>query len=163
MAHGEVFHAALVTWRTAWAEICLALALCATTQTHAQNALGDFKHPLDGSKLSFDLKPGEVETPVLKKFKATGINDYRNNEAALARGKELYDQWCQVCHNTDASGRMGPSLIGKEHVYPQTASDAGMFSIIYAGASGAMQPFSKRDVTQDDILRIVAHVRRLDR
>ena len=38
-----------------------------------------------------------------------------------------------------------------------------MFSIIYAGAGGAMQPFSKRDVTQDDMLAIVAYVRSLDR
>jgi cytochrome c-L len=37
-----------------------------------------------------------------------------------------------------------------------------MFSIIYAGASGAMQPFSKRDLTQDDMLKIIAYIRSLD-
>jgi len=129
----------------------------------AGNPLADFKSPIDESKMEFPLKPGEVDTPVLKKFKATGINDYRGDAQAIARGKELFDQLCQVCHGADAGGKMCPALVGSEHIYPQTFTDPGMFSIVYGGASGAMQAFSRRDVSQDDIIHIIAYVRSLDR
>jgi cytochrome c-L len=122
-----------------------------------------FLDPLDGKPIETPLKAGEVETPALKQFKETGVNAYRNNAAAVQGGKALYEQWCQACHNTDASGKLGPPLIGAQHIYPQTSSDTGMFAIIYAGASGAMQPFSKREVSQDDMLKIIAYVRSLDR
>ncbi|MEO8248674.1 MAG: c-type cytochrome [Burkholderiales bacterium] len=125
--------------------------------------LADFKDPFDGSKLSFPLKSGETETAALKKFKETGDNDYRKDSAAIAKGKELYDQWCQLCHNADGSGKMGPSLISNDPVYKQRKTDPGMFSIIYAGASGAMQAFSKRELTQDDMLKIIAYVRTLEK
>jgi len=38
-----------------------------------------------------------------------------------------------------------------------------MFSIIYGGASGAMQSFHRRDTNQDKMLRIVAYVRTLEK
>ena len=47
--------------------------------------------------------------------------------------------------------------------YAQTASDPGMFAIIYGGAKGAMQPFSAREVSQDEMLKIVAYVRTLEK
>lgn len=122
-----------------------------------------FKHPIDGAPIEVPLKAGEKETPALKEFKQTGTNTYRDNAAAVQSGKALYEQWCQACHNADATGKMGPPLVGGQYIYPQTATDVGMFSIIYAGASGAMQPFSKRDVTQDDMLKIIAYIRSLDR
>ncbi|MFP5406296.1 MAG: hypothetical protein ACLGHY_08145 [Gammaproteobacteria bacterium] len=68
-----------------------------------------------------------------------------------------------MCHAADATGNMGPSLVAKDHVYPQTSTDPGMFAIIYAGASGAMQPFAKRDLTQDGMLKIIAYVRSLSK
>ena len=122
-----------------------------------------FKHPFDGAPIETPLKAGETETPALKEFKATGANAYRDNAVAVGEGKALYDQWCQVCHKADASGNMGPPLIGKKFVYPQTSTDVGMFAIIYAGASGAMQPFSNRDLSQDAMLKIIAYVRSLDK
>ena len=131
--------------------------------TVAMASLADFKSPFDGSKMDFPLKAGEVETPALKEFKASGTNPYRGDEAAVKQGKELYETWCQACHNADGSGRMGPALIGKDFAYPQTATDPGMFAIIYGGAKGAMQPFSAREVSQDEMLKIVAYVRTLDK
>ncbi len=76
-------------------------------------------------------------------------------------GKALFEQWCQVCHNADGKGKMGPSLLGPKYTYPQSATDPGMFAVIYGGASGAMQPFSKREITQDEILKVIAYVRSL--
>ena len=141
---------------TAFAWSCLIV-------TAAVASIADFKSPFDGSKMEFPLKPGEVETPALKEFKATGLNQYRGNEKALKEGKEQYETWCQACHNADGSGRMGPPLIGKDFAYAQTASDPGMFAIIYGGAKGAMQPFSAREVSQDEMLKIVAYVRTLEK
>jgi cytochrome c-L len=125
--------------------------------------LSDFKDPFDGSPLTFPLQPGEAETPVVKKFKATGDNDYRGNADAIAAGKALYQENCAACHGDDAKGRIGPTLVGAGLKYPQAKSDPGMFSIIYAGASGAMQSFAKRGMPQDDMLKIIAYVRTLDK
>ncbi|TFV98642.1 c-type cytochrome [Oxalobacteraceae bacterium OM1] len=121
-----------------------------------------FKSPIDNAPIDTPLKPGEPETPALKQFKETGKNSYRNDAVAVKQGKELYEQWCVACHNTDASGKIGPPLVGGKYTYDQTATDPGMFAIIYGGASGAMQAFSKREMTQDEMLKIIAYVRSLD-
>ena len=143
--------------------IALGCALLGTFAAAAIASVADFKNPLDDSKMEFPLKAGETETPQLKDFKTTGANPYRGDAKATTEGKELYEQWCQACHNADGSGRMGPQLIGKDFKYPQTATDPGMFAIIYGGARGAMQAFSTREVTQDEMLKIIAHVRTLDK
>ena len=129
----------------------------------AAGDLADFKSPLDRSPMTFPLREGEVETPAVKNFKATGTNEYRGNADAIAEGKKLYTANCVVCHGADATGKMGPTLVGKDVVYPQALTDPGMFSIIYGGASGAMQSFARRGMPQDQMLKIIAYVRSLDR
>ena len=42
-------------------------------------------------------------------------------------------------------------------------TDPGMFAIIYGGANGAMQSFQRRGTKQDEMLRIIAYVRTLDK
>ncbi len=129
----------------------------------AAGDLSDFKSPLDNSPMTFPLQTGEVETPAVKNFKATGVNDYRGNADAIADGKKLYTTNCVVCHAADGTGKMGPTLVGKDVVYPQALTDPGMFSIIYGGASGAMQSFFRRGMQQDQMLKIIAYVRTLDK
>jgi cytochrome c-L len=48
-------------------------------------------------------------------------------------------------------------------VYKQVLTDPGMFAIIYGGASAAMQSFHRRGMKQDEMLRIIAYVRTLDK
>jgi cytochrome c-L len=49
---------------------------------------------------------------------------------------------------------MEPAKCGKNVVYKQVLTDPGMFSIIYGGASGAMQSFHLRGMKQNEMLRI---------
>ncbi len=120
-----------------------------------------FRHALDNSVLDVKPRPNEVETEAVKEFKATGKNPYIGDGKALADGKKLYQANCQACHLPDGSGRMGPSLIADNWIRERAVTDVGMFEIIYGGASGAMQSFARRGMTQDEMLRIMAYVRSL--
>jgi cytochrome c-L len=117
-----------------------------------------FRHALDNSPLEVKPRPGEQETDAVKEFKKTGQNPYNGDQEAIADGKKLYVTFCQMCHLPDGSGRMGPSLIDGQHVHERITTDVGLFEVTYGGASGAMQPFSKR-MTQDQILKTMAYLR----
>jgi cytochrome c-L len=97
----------------------------------------------------------------VKSFKETGKNPYAGEEQALAEGKRLYQVNCQACHLPDGSGRIGSTLIAGTWKYERAATDVGMFEILYGGASGAMQSFARRGMTQDQMLKVIAYVRSL--
>lgn len=120
-----------------------------------------FRHALDNSPLEVKPRPNEVESEAVKSFKQTGKNVYIGDEAALAEGKRLYQTHCQSCHLPDGTGRLGPSLVGEKWIYERAATDVGMFEILYGGASGAMQSFARRGMTQDQMLKVIAYVRSL--
>ncbi len=136
-------------------------AACVVAAPEARSDPVVFRHVLDNSPLEVKPRPNEVETEAVKRFKETGQNPYAGEEAALAEGKKLYQTNCQACHLPDGSGRIGPSLIDGSWKYERVATDVGMFEIIYGGASGAMQSFSRRGMTQDQILKVMAYVRSL--
>ncbi|WP_088348875.1 MULTISPECIES: c-type cytochrome [Rhodomicrobium] len=120
----------------------------------------EFHHVLDGRKIELTYKPEQQITEAVASFHKTAQNPYNDNPDAVAEGKKLYDQWCAACHLKDATGRIGPNLIDNDHLYPQTATDKGMFEIVYAGGAGAMQAFGRR-MTQDQILKVLAYVKSL--
>jgi len=135
-----------------------ALAVHVSTASFAAaEDVADFKSPLDGSPMTFVLQSREVETPIVKKFKETGVNDYR----ADADGKNIDTSDCIACHGVDR--RDCPTSVGKDVIYKQVLTDRAMFAIIYGGASGAMQSFHRRGINQGEILRIIAYVRTLDK
>ena len=73
------------------------------------------------------------------------------------QGRTLYDQWCASCHLADGTGHIGSNLIDSMYNYPRVATNVGMFEVIYAGGTGAMQAFGNR-LTQEEILKIMAFV-----
>ena len=121
-----------------------------------------FRHPLDNTPLKLDLLPGELVTQQVIEFRQTGKNPYRGNRAAIDAGKTQYQQWCAACHLADGTGRIGSNLVDNQNTYPRVTTDVGMFEVIHAGATGAMQAFGNR-VSQDDILRIMAFIETLKR
>ena len=138
-----------------WGVACLALESGAMAEPIV------FRHVLDNSPLEVKPRPNEVETEAVKSFKETGKNPYLGDEQALAEGKKLYRVECQACHLPDGARRIGPTLIADSWKYERAATDVGMFEILYGGASGAMQSFARRGMTQDQMLKVIAYVRSL--
>ena len=133
---------------------CVAIAAVLTIPALAV----EFKNALDDSPLDLSPIKGETITDAVKSFRETGKNPYVGNADATSAGKALYDANCQVCHKPDGSGGMGPSLVDDIVVNARANTDVGKFEIIHSGAAGAMRPFSKRGITQDQILHIIAYV-----
>jgi cytochrome c-L len=143
-----------VNMRPSRALVFAALAVAVTIPALAV----EFRNALDDSPLDLSPIPGETFTDAVKAFQESGKNPYAGNAEAAAEGKKLYDANCQVCHKPDGSGGMGPSLIDDTVVNARANTDLGRFEIIHSGAAGAMRPFSKRGITQDQILKMIAYI-----
>ncbi|HWK40062.1 MAG TPA: c-type cytochrome [Hyphomicrobium sp.] len=138
-----------------------AVAFVALAIAAAPAVAVEFRSALDDSPIDIEPIKGEEFTDAVKSFHETGDNPYNGNADAIAAGKELYNQDCQVCHKPDGSGGMGPSLIDDTVINTRANTDVGMFEVIHSGAAGAMRPFSKRGMTQDQMLKIIAYIHTL--
>jgi cytochrome c-L len=136
------------------------IALLAALALPALAAI-EFRHALDDSPLNLTPIEGEEITDAVKSFRETGQEPYVGNSEAIAAGKALYDEHCQACHMPDGSGGMGPSLIDDVVLSERAGTDVGKFEIIHSGAAGAMKAFSKRGITQDQILKLIAYIHTL--
>jgi cytochrome c(L) len=116
-----------------------------------------FRHALNNSPIVLDKYPNETITQRVLQFQRTGTNPFKGDRDAVAQGRALYDQWCSSCHLADGTGRIGSNLIDNTYNYPRVATDVGMFEVIYAGGTGAMQAFGNR-LTQEEILKIMTFV-----
>lgn len=121
----------------------------------------EFRNALDDSPLDLTPNKGEEITGAVQSFRETGNNPYLGNAGAAAKGKELFDANCQSCHAPDGSGGMCPSLIDDVYSNARANTDVGMFEVIHSGAAGAMKAFSKRGLTQDQILQLIAYIHTL--
>lgn len=142
--------------RPACRALVLSLALVAPAIASVE-----FRNALDNSPLDLAPIKGEEISDAVKDFYQTGKDPYVGQADAIAAGKVLYNEHCQACHMPDGAGGMGPSLIDDVVVNERAGSDVGKFEIIHSGASGAMKAFSKRGITQDQILKIIAYVHSL--
>ncbi len=138
-----------------------AVAFIALTIAVAPAIAVEFRSALDDSPIDMDPIKGEEFTDAVKSFHESGTNPYNGDADAIAAGKALYNENCQVCHKPDGSGGMGPSLVDDTVVNARANTDVGMFEVIHSGAAGAMRPFSKRGMTQDQMLKIIAYIHTL--
>ena len=121
-----------------------------------------FRHPIDNTVLDFNAAPDARLTTQARQFRESGKNPYNGNAAAIAEGKVAYQQNCAGCHLDDASGRIGSNLVDRQYNHPRTNTDVGVFEVIWAGGSGAMQPYSGR-IPADTMLKIISFINSLPR
>ena len=130
--------------------------------TATETTAGDksFRHPLDNTMLDFNSAPDASLTASVRQFRDTGRNPLNGNATAIAEGKVAYVQNCAGCHLEDATGRIGSNLVDSQYNHPRVANDIGMFEVIYAGGTGAMQPSAGR-VPNEVILKMMAYLNSL--
>lgn len=116
-----------------------------------------FRHPLDNTLLDFNSAPDANLSAQVRQFRESGRNPLNGNAGAIAKGKAAYVQNCAGCHLEDGTGRIGSNLVDGTYNHPRVATDAGTFEVIYAGGTGAMQPYAGR-VSNDAILEIMAYM-----
>lgn len=121
-----------------------------------------FRNALDDTALDFNSMPDVSLTPAVRQFRNTGQNPYKGNAAAVSDGRAAYLQNCAACHLEDGKGRIGSNLVDNQYNHPRVNTDIGMFEVIYAGGTGAMQPYAGR-ITDDTILKIMAFIDSLPR
>jgi cytochrome c-L len=102
-------------------------------------------------------------------FVTTGQNPYIGEEQAIKDGLKLYQLYsCAQCHGSQAQGQTAKGLTGPRFNYAKTATDKGMFEIIYAGTNGGMSAKGKglmdptdpqNGLSPDEVLKVIAWIR----
>lgn len=115
------------------------------------------------------IDSGLFDTAQAKKFLSTGENPYIGNAEAIASGKKHYQTYsCAQCHGAQAQGQTAGGLTGSKYNHSKSATDKGMFEIIWAGTNGGMSGKGKgmmdpsnhsNGLSPDEILRIIAWIR----
>jgi cytochrome c-L len=127
----------------------------------------DFTDTKNGQSLK--ISPDLFDTEQAKKFMTTGQNPYIGNQEAIASGKKLYQLYsCTQCHGSQAQGQTAVGLTGPKFNNAKSASDKGMFEVIWAGTNagmgakgkGLMDPSNpKNGMSPDEILKVIAWIR----
>jgi cytochrome c-L len=120
-----------------------------------------------GQPLKIDSKLFNTEQS--KKFLSTGENPYIGNEEAIASGKKHYQTYsCAQCHGAQAQGQTASGLTGPRYNHSKSATDKGMFEVIYAGTNGGMSGKGQgimdpgnhsNGLSPDETLRVIAWIR----
>src|SRR5262252_8592617 len=70
--------------------------------------------------------------------RAADKNPLAGDSEAIAAGKKLYEESCQLCHGGDARGGRGPALASGEFLHG--SDDAQIFGNIHDGIAGTQMP-----------------------
>lgn len=132
--------------------------------SYADQSFVDTKN---GQPLKIDSKLFNTEQS--KKFLSTGENPYIGNAEAIASGKKHYQTYsCAQCHGAQAQGQTASGLTGPRYNHSKSATDKGMFEIIYAGTNGGMSGKGQgimdpgnhsNGLSPDETLRVIAWIR----
>ncbi len=120
-----------------------------------------------GQPMKIDSR--HFNTDQSKTFLNTGENPYNGNAEAIASGKKHYQTYsCAQCHGAQAQGQTAVGLTGPKYNNSKSATDKGMFEIIWAGTNGGMSGKGKgvmdpsnqsNGLSPDEILKVMAWVR----
>ena len=111
----------------------------------------------------------EADSEQAKQFLATGKNPYIGDKNAIAAGKKLYQLYsCAQCHGAQAQGQTAKGLTGPQFNHAKSATDEGMFEVIWAGTNGGMSGKGKghmdptnpyNGLSADEALKVIAWIR----
>src|SRR6266699_3418470 len=85
-------------------------------------------------------------------------NPLAGNPGAIAAGKKLFDEACQICHGGDARGGRGPALAAGEFLHG--GEDAQIFQNIHEGIAGTQMPAFEQ-MLPNEIWQLVSYIRSL--
>src|SRR5690349_22976312 len=85
-------------------------------------------------------------------------NPHLGNKESIRSGMAAYRVSCADCHGLDAGGYRGPDLVG---VIAGGATDERLFDTIRKGVPGTEMPAQNDDMSDNDILQIIAYLRSL--
>src|SRR5262252_8875816 len=84
-------------------------------------------------------------------------NPFAGDKEAIAAGKTLYEESCQLCHGGDARGVRGTTLAAGEFLHGST--DGQIFENIREGIAGTQMPAF--DMLTNEIWQLVSYIRSL--
>jgi cytochrome c oxidase cbb3-type subunit III len=93
----------------------------------------------------------KTEKPVVMK-------EYSDDKEAIKEGKEIFANTCAPCHNTDATGNIGPNLTAPKLKYGSTRND--LYETITKGRSGGMPSFLPQ-IGGEKISKVIAFLETL--
>jgi cytochrome c-L len=135
--------------------------------SHSGFADQRFTDTKTGQPMKIDAS--QFNTPQAKQFLSTGQNPYNGDAAAIASGKKLYQSYsCAQCHGAQAQGQTASGLTGPRYNHAKSATDKGMFEIIWAGTNGGMSGKGQgvmdpgnhsNGLSPDDTLKVIAWIR----
>jgi len=89
--------------------------------------------------------------------RAAEKNPFAGDAEAIAAGKKLYEESCQLCHGGDARGGRGPALAAGNFLHG--SEDAEIFQNIHEGIAGTQMPAF--DLLPNEIWQLVTYIRSL--
>src|SRR5262245_38501721 len=92
-----------------------------------------------------------------QKERAAERNPFAGDKEAIAGGKTLYEESCQLCHGGDGRGGRGPVLASGEFLHG--SEDGQIFENIHEGIAGTQMPAF--DLLPNEIWQLVSYIRSL--